>query len=87
MYVTSRTKPARLALLNFQSLTIVHIRYRTSVYENWAQNQETSSIPLLVDAAIKGKSEDLSIIYRLSQLAGVVMTTRLPLCQELMFKI
>lgn len=47
------------------------------MYENWAQNQETSSIPLLADAAIKGKSEDLSIIYRLSQLAGVVMDDKI----------
>ena len=52
-------------------------RYRTSVYESWAQSQETGSIPLLVDAAAKGKPDDLSIIYRISQLAGVVMDDKI----------
>ena len=47
------------------------------MYESWAQCQETGSIPLLADAAIKGKSDDLSIIYRLSQLAGVVMDDKI----------
>ena len=47
------------------------------MYESWAECQETSSIPLLADAAIKSKSDDLSIIYRLSHLAGVVMDDKI----------
>lgn len=64
--------------LNFQcSLIILPASYRTSLYESWAECQETGSIPLLADAAIKGKSDDLSIIYRLSHLAGVVMDDKI----------
>lgn len=78
MYTTARLSQLQaLPLLNFRSLTAVSISYRTSLYESWAQYQETSSIPLLADAAIRGKSDDLSIIYRLSQLAGVVMDDKI----------
>ena len=78
MFITARLSQLHaLPLLNLRSLTIAPTRYRTSVYESWAQCQETSSIPLLADAAIMGKSDDLSIIYRLSQLAGMVMDDKI----------
>ena len=67
----------QLYVYNFLSLTTVMIRYRTSVYESWSQTQETGSIPLLADAASKGKSDDRSNIYRLSQLAGVIMDDKI----------
>ena len=60
------------------SLTSVPtISYRTAVYEAWVQNQGTSSVPLLAEAAAKGITEDLSIIYRISQLAGVIIDDRI----------
>ena len=46
------------------------------MYEDWARSQETNSVPLLVNAVTKGTPEDLRIIYRISQLAGVIMDER-----------
>lgn len=47
------------------------------MYEDWAETQDTSSIPLQVEAAAKGTSEDLSIIYRISQLTGLIMDEKI----------
>ena len=58
-------------------MTNAPIRYRTAVYEEWAENQDTSCSPLLVNAAAKRMSKDLSTIYRISQLAGVIMDDRI----------
>ena len=55
------------------SLTATPLRYRTSVYEDWARTQETSSVPLLANAVAKRTQEDLQTIYRISQLTGVIM--------------
>ena len=47
------------------------------MYEDWAEKQDTSCCPLLVSPAAKGMSEELSTIYRISQLAGVMMDDRI----------
>lgn len=48
----------------------------TTLYQLWAQ-EETSEVPVKIQIRNRGISDDVKVVYRISQLIGVAMDDRI----------
>lgn len=58
------------------SLTCITTSYMTGLYQLWGQ-EETVGLPVKLQLHSRGISDDIKVVYRISQLIGVAMDDRI----------